>query len=577
MKLNVELVAKELGAPELVPARMLNEFIFCPRLFYLEWVQGEWADNRFTEEGRAAHTRSDQRAGDVPPPDVADMPDFKARAVDLSAPIVGLTGKIDVLEGKDGCVSPVDFKRGEPPKHLPERAYEPERVQLCAYALALRENGYRVDKGILFFVGAHRRVEVPIDEALVARTLSALRDLKACCAARVMPQPLHQSPKCPGCSLNGICLPDEFDFLEHGHSASTLGEVRLLYAPRDDALPVYVQEQGARIGISDEVLQIRSPSRDGKDGPVREVRLGETSQVSVFGNVGVTTPAIRQLCAADIPVGFFSYGAWFYGRLEGLSRKNIDLRRAQFRAAEDRDFCMRLASRLVAAKILNCRTMLRRNHPSPPRAVMDGLDASQRSARLATNMEMLLGIEGNAARLYFSAFEGMLKPPDYPSSHSSQLSFNFERRNRRPPKDPINALLSFSYALLTKDLTYAVLFAGFDPLLGFYHQPRYGRPGLALDLMEEFRPLIADSVVLQCVNTGAIKTDDFIQNHLGVALTPSARKKLIQTYERRMDQLITHPVFGYRVSYRRILAVQARLLGKYLLGEIKEFPEFVTR
>ena len=561
----------EPGAPDLVPARMVNEFIFCPRLFYLEWVQGEWADNAFTEEGRAAHQRTDQRAGEVPPPD--EPADFKARSVELSAPVLGINGRIDVLEGESdgGSVVPIDFKRGAPPD-LPERAWDSDRVQLCAYALALREHGYRVDKGVLFFKETHRRIDIPIDAGLEALTRQALVDLRACAAGRLMPPPLHQSRKCAGCSLNVICLPDELGLLR---GESDVEDVRLLYPPRDDALPVYVQEQGARVGVSDQVLQIRNATRGGKESILREVRFNETSQLSLYGNVGLTTPAIRELCAAEIPVAFFSYGGWFFGRLEGHSRKNIELRRAQYRAAEDRTFCLKIAQRFIAAKIANCRTMVRRNHPEPPRAVLDGLERSLCDAREAPSLESLLGVEGHAARLYFSAFSGMLKPPE--AKETSQLDFNFERRNRRPPKDPINALLSFTYALLTKDLTHAALFAGFDPLLGFYHQPRYGRPGLALDLMEEFRPLIADSVVLQCVNTGAIKPNDFIQNSLGVNLTPFARKKLIQTYERRMDQLITHPLFGYRVSYRRILAVQARLLGRFLLGDLKEFPEFVTR
>src|SRR5690606_38764 len=131
--------------------------------------------------------------------------------------------------------------------------------------------------------------------------------------------------------------------------------------------------------------------------------------------------------------------------------------------------------------------------------------------------------------------------------------------------------------LLTKDWTIAVASVGFDPFLGFYHRPRYGRPSLALDLMEEFRPLVADSVVLQLVNTGAVGPSDFVRSSLGVAIKPPARKKVLQAYERRMGQLVTHPVFDYRISYRRVLEVQARLLGRFLLGEIPHYPAFTTR
>lgn len=167
----------------------------------------------------------------------------------------------------------------------------------------------------------------------------------------------------------------------------------------------------------------------------------------------------------------------------------------------------------------------------------------------------------------------MLKP----RSPDSGWEFDFEGRNRRPPKDPVNALLLFTYALLVKDITITVASAGLDPYLGFYHCERYGRPALALDLMEEFRPLVADSTVIAVINNGEITGADFVKRAGAVALTASGRRKLIHAYSRRLDALVTHPVFGYTISYRRVFEVQARLLGRYLLGEIPEYPAFVTR
>ncbi|MGI6414025.1 MAG: CRISPR-associated endonuclease Cas1, partial [Thermoguttaceae bacterium] len=155
--------------------------------------------------------------------------------------------------------------------------------------------------------------------------------------------------------------------------------------------------------------------------------------------------------------------------------------------------------------------------------------------------------------------------------------FRFENRNRRPPRDPVNALLSFVYALLAKELTIAVSSCGFDPMLGFYHRPRYGRPSLALDLAEEFRPLIGDSVVLMLINNGEVSPGDFLRRAGGIALSEPGRKAVIAGFERRMDSLVTHPVFNYRISYRRILEVQARLLGRAVLGEIDRYPSFCTR
>ncbi len=156
-------------------------------------------------------------------------------------------------------------------------------------------------------------------------------------------------------------------------------------------------------------------------------------------------------------------------------------------------------------------------------------------------------------------------------------AFDFTKRSRRPPSDPVNALLSFAYALLVRACHVQLVAVGLDPYRGFYHQPRYGRPAQALDLMEPFRPLIADSVVIQAVNNGEIRPSDFVSAGGGTALTEGGRKRLIATFERRLSVEVTHPIFGYRISHRRLLEVQARLLGRYLLGELPEYPNFTTR
>ena len=155
--------------------------------------------------------------------------------------------------------------------------------------------------------------------------------------------------------------------------------------------------------------------------------------------------------------------------------------------------------------------------------------------------------------------------------------FSFQHRNRRPPRDPVNALLSLAYSILAKDWTVALASAGLDPYLGVYHQPRFGRASLALDLMEEFRPLIADSVVLRLVNHAELRPSSFIQRGDAVSLTSDGRKAFFGAYERRMREEVRHPIFGYRVAYRSLLEVQARLFGRALLGEIPTYPGFTTR
>lgn len=188
-------------------------------------------------------------------------------------------------------------------------------------------------------------------------------------------------------------------------------------------------------------------------------------------------------------------------------------------------------------------------------------------------MNTLLGMEGVAANVYFSHFAGMLKYLD----DTNAPEFIFSARNRRPPTDPVNALLSFLYSLLVKDITVTLLSVGFDPYLGFYHKPKYGRPALALDLMEEFRPLVADSTVISLINNREISPKDFVRRGPAVALKPDGRKKVLQAYERRMNALVTHPIFGYSISYRRILEVQIRLLARHISGEIPAYEPFCTR
>ena len=195
------------------------------------------------------------------------------------------------------------------------------------------------------------------------------------------------------------------------------------------------------------------------------------------------------------------------------------------------------------------------------------IDAAER----ARDLPQLLGMEGNAAARYFRHFREML------SAEGDAMPFDFERRTRRPPADPVNALLSYSYSMLARSMAVTLTAVGFDSYRGFYHQSRYGRPALALDLMEPFRPLIADSTVLMVLNNGEIGPDEFVRAGGAVNLNERGRRSFIAAFERRMSQEITHPLFGYAAQYRQIIEIQARLLGRHLLGEIDEYPNFTTR
>jgi CRISPR-associated endonuclease Cas1/CRISPR-associated protein Cas4 len=548
----------------LLPARMLNEFVYCPRLAYLEWVQGEWADNADTTEGRFAHRVADRPGGALPPAEDTE-PDstIHARSVTLSSEPLGIIAKLDLVEGESGTVRPVDYKHGHRP-HVEQSAYLPERVQVGAQVLLLQAHGYTCDEGILYFVEGRERVPVVLDDELRAAVASAANGLRLMAASGHVPPPLEDSPKCVRCSLVGICLPDEVAWLRAGRI-----EPRPLAVARAEALPFVVQENGARIGKDGDTLEVSVEGTKVATG-----RLAEVSQVAIYGNAYLTTPALHELMRREIPVSWYSYGGWFVGHTVGLGHHNAELRAHQWRGSFDAAFCLRVARGVVSAKIRNGRTLLRRNWRAagPPDEVLAALDGDRANAEAARDLPTLLGVEGLAARRYFAAFAQC-----FAEDAAGVRRFDWEGRNRRPPTDPINALLSFTYAMLVRVWTVQLSAVGLDAYRGFYHQPRYGRPALALDMMEPFRPLVADSAVLLAINNGEVKGGDFIARGGAVALTSAGRHAIIATFERRLDQEITHPVFGYRVSYRRLFEVQARLFGRFLAGEIPEFPHITPR
>ena len=272
--------------PELVPARMLNEYAYCARLAYLEWVQGEFADSVDTVEGRFQHRRVDRPSGKLPSrvvngdarlpdEDDADHETIHARSVLVSDQSLGAIARIDLIEGQGYTVTPVDYKHGKAPD-IPEGAWEPERVQVCIQGLILRANGYTCTQGIPYFVESRQRMTVPFDDALISRTLELLSGIRSMATSGQIPEPLKDSPKCPRCSLVGICLPDEVNFISAKGQAVRQEDVRRMAPARDDTIPVYVQAQGAVVGKSGDQLEVKQ-----KGQTLQKVRLMEVSQLSL--------------------------------------------------------------------------------------------------------------------------------------------------------------------------------------------------------------------------------------------------------------------------------------------------------
>jgi CRISPR-associated protein Cas1 len=569
---------------------MLNEYAYCPRLFHLMHVEGRWADNVYTIEGRHTHRRVDQLDHVLPdagnkdeainiddddnpesnkPLKVqpeGDEPPLITRSVPLGSDTLGLTAKLDLVSSDGSEAVPVETKRGRVPDN-PERSYEPERVQLMAQGLLLREHGYRCDHGVLYFAASRSRVDVPFTEELEKRTNELLADARRAAVATQLPPPLDDSPKCHGCSLAGICLPDETLALQRVPDDPTapVPGVRRLYPAREDATPLYVQEQGAYVGKKGSSLIIRKSGEQ-----LATARLKDISQLVLCGNVQVSTQTLHQLCEASIPVVYLSTGHWFYGVTSGIGLKNAYDRAAQFQAAQNPATCLAFAKQLVVDKAVNQRVLLRRNGQPADADLRDMTDLTQRAAD-ATSIASLLGIEGMLARLYFQNFSTFFKTSNIAGD------WDFNGRNRRPPRDPVNAMLSFVYALLVKECSVALIGEGLEPHWGLYHQPRHGRPALVLDIMEPLRPLIADSAVITAINTGMIRDRNFTTAASACILQPAGRKALIQAFEARLDQLVTHPTFNYRCSWRAAIRLHARLLARFFRGDVPSYTTITTR
>jgi len=392
----------------------------------MEWVQGEFAHSADTLDGRFQHRRVDRAVGDLPSssPDEDDAGAEKihARSVLLSDEELGVVARVDLVEACGSRVTPVDYKRGKIPA-VPGNAYEPERVQVCLQGLLLRANGYSCNEGIIYFVGSKRRVTVPIDDDLITRTLALLHEARTIADRGEIPPPLEDSPKCPRCSLVGICLPDEVTFLNGGRYIVKPDDVRRLVTVRDDALPMYVQTQGAVVGKQSDTLTVRYKSEI-----IATAKLLTISNLSIFGNIQVTAQATRELLDRGIPICHFTFGGWLKGMTASMEHKNVELRIAQFRAAGDRLVSLSIAKEIVVAKVRNCRVLLRRNHPNAPAAALKELERLAKAVTGTDTFQNLLGIEGAAARVYFSHFGDMLRVRG--------AEFDFRTRSRRPPQGP---------------------------------------------------------------------------------------------------------------------------------------------
>ncbi|MEA5618703.1 type I-D CRISPR-associated endonuclease Cas1d [Cronbergia sp. UHCC 0137] len=330
---------------------------------------------------------------------------------------------------------------------------------------------------------------------------------------------------------------------------------------------VYVTQDDAFIGKADERLHVKFEKKTILDVPLLKI-----DGVVVFGRATISPAAISELLERHIPLTFINEKGHYLGRLEPEVTKNIFVRKAQWQAAGESPKAIHIVQGFVRGKLKNYRqTLARRQRESTIdlSAYITRIEQAISPIDSTHNIPSLRGLEGAGSGAYFGCFNQLIR----------NENFEFKKRVRRPPTDPVNSLLSFGYSLLRHDVQSAVNIVGFDPYLGYLHCDRYGRPSLALDVMEEFRPLVVDAVVLSALNKQFLTPGDFVTEPLSnaVSLTPEGRKTFLKLYEQKKQSDFKHPVMGRKCTYQEAFELQARLLAKYLMDETDKYPPLVLK
>ncbi|MCL1467491.1 type I-D CRISPR-associated endonuclease Cas1d [Argonema galeatum] len=331
---------------------------------------------------------------------------------------------------------------------------------------------------------------------------------------------------------------------------------------------VYITTEDAFVGKSDECLLVKA-----KNEKILDVPLIKVDGIVVLGRATVSPAVVNELLQRHIPLSFLTETGRYLGRLEPEMSKNIFVRKAQWDAAGESPQAIHLVKGFVRGKLKNYRMMLLRQGRKYSELDLDGaisrIENSIGPIEETNKIDSLRGLEGSGSAGYFGAFNQLIRVE----------GFSFNGRNRRPPTDSVNALLSFGYSLLRHDIQSAVNLVGFDPYLGYLHCQHYGRPSLALDLMEEFRPLVVDAFVLGAINLRKVSPGDFTMEPLSnaVLLSAEGRREFLKLYEEKKQSKFKHPVLGRQCTYQEAFEIQARLVAKYLMGEIEKYPPLVLK
>lgn len=534
----------------------LHALAYCPRLFYLEEVEELYTQDASVFAGRRLHVEIEKDEED------------EWQELILENSELGLRGRVDALRTRSGQTIPYEHKRGRCYRDRTNKpqAWESDRLQILAYACLIEAAlGITVLEGRIRYHADNVLVHVPLDDQGRQEVREAIEQARQLRLTTERPPITTNERLCARCSLAPVCLPEEVRLAQ----GVTEQPIRLF--PEDDEREViHVLEAGTSVGKNGEQLKITKRDKSTQALPARQV-----GQLVLHSFAQISTQALYFCAEQEIGVHFISGGGRYLGSFEPRAG-SIQRRVRQYQALSQPDTCLKLARQLVTCRGQSQRKFLMRGQrgsetlPELESAIAQ-MQRILKQVPQAESLASLLGLEGNLAALYFKALPQLLSPGVAPE-------FQFSGRNRRPPQDRFNALLSFGYSLLLKDVMNAILVVGLEPALGFYHQPRTQAPPLALDLMEIFRVPLVDLPVMGSINRGQWEAQaDFDIRGGQVWLSESGRRKFISLYERRKEESWKHPVLNYSLTYRRLLELEVRLLEKEWMGEGGLFGQLVIR
>lgn len=518
-----------------LPISLVADYVFCPRRAWLE-MQGERVESAQMQQGFNDHAVADRYTG------VDDAGLF--HAIDIRDTKWNLSGRLDAVQLTDTGAIIREYKATPVKREM--RVTDAMRIQLAMQAMCLKEMGYEVAGTQIFFTSHHRRVDVELTSEDYHEAEKAIEGTRELACSEVAPEPFEDSPRCAYCSHVGICLPDE---------RKPEPVTRKIVVKSPDYQVTHIATPGAKLYMRAGRMIASKAGEELASVPIETV-----SALEVHGNCDLSSALVRELLWRNVPILWCSGTGRLYGWAQSSYGPNGQTRVKQHVASETGR--LGLAREFISTKIHNQRILLRRSDNT--NEVLPQLKDLEKTVRNANLWQDVLGLEGEAAALYFSKFSKLIKP-------EKRDQWEWQGRMRRPAPDALNSLLDYTYALLLADCVKAIIACGLDPHAGFIHSSKRNKPALALDLMEEFRAPIADSVVQTVINNGEVKPSGFSDVFGSVRMEDATRKALIAAYERRMETEIEHPIFGYKASWRRIVEIQARMILGYLDGTQSEY------